>query len=136
MTEVERHAHGGIFRQSALAPARFLRDKLKDPAHARSVKEKCRRSWLTAASRSCGIKRGRIEQREAELYGIFSSGMCKLVDEGLHHERDSVAAGSAHRARRDAHRNQRNVRGEVRDEAGGEFVRRNSRGGKIGRAHV
>src|SRR5579864_1778856 len=130
MAEVERYAHGGIFRQCASTPAGFFRDEFQYAAHALGIKQKCRRSRLTARGRWCAVESRICEQRQPELHGIDTRGVREFIDERLHDERDPIAARSAHRAGWHTKRHNRTVRRKVRNEARREFVRRNLRAGR------
>src|SRR5690606_22332592 len=88
MAEVERHAHAGAVRQIAAQPAGSLGDQLEDAAHPACV----------PALRIVYLR----QQVEPELQGIAPGSMRELIDEALHHEAESVAAGGAKRTGRHA----------------------------------
>src|SRR5207302_1800544 len=110
VAEVERHAHAGSLWQRPLSPARLLHDEIQYIAHPSVVQSS---SECTKARVTRLLKRGRIEQLQAEGDRILSGGMSQFVQEALNDECIGVVAGGSHRAGLDAERHQRGVHGVV-----------------------
>ena len=93
MCKLEGHAHAGISRELALAPAGFFGDKFENPDHAVGVQVARKRIGFCI-----GIGHPRkTEQIQAELHGIFPGSVRKFVDERLEDEAKGVAAWCAQR---------------------------------------
>ena len=91
MAVVERDAEPGAFPQGTRAPTGFFPYELENAAHALGVEGAARGRWSCVGR----VQRRDVEEREAEIERVFAGGVREFINERLHDEGESVAAGSA-----------------------------------------